>query len=50
MAVLSDIHSNIQALRNVLADIRERKPDAVYCLSDLVGYGPRPNEGISLLR
>lgn len=49
MAVFSDIHSNIQALRNVLADIREHKPDAVYCLGDLVGYGPRPNEVISIL-
>lgn len=50
IAVLSDIHSKIQALRNVLADIRERNPDAVYCLGDLVGYGPRPNEVIFLMR
>jgi putative phosphoesterase len=50
MAAFSDIHSNIQALRNVLADIREHKPDVMYCLGDLVGYGPRPNEVISLLK
>ena len=50
IAVFSDIHSNIQALRNVLADIRGQKPDMVYCLGDLVGYGPRPNEVISLLK
>ncbi len=50
MAVFSDVHSNIQALRNVLADIREQNPDAVYCLGDLVGYGPRPNEVVSLLK
>jgi len=50
IAVFSDIHSNIQALRNLLADVREQRPDAVYCLGDLVGYGPRPNEVVSMLK
>ena len=50
MAVFSDIHSNIQALRNALADIREQSPNAMYCLGGLVGYGPRPNGVVSLLK
>ena len=37
-------------MRNVLADVREQKPDATYCLGDLVGYGTRPNEVVSLLK
>ncbi|MBN2335598.1 metallophosphoesterase family protein [Candidatus Bathyarchaeota archaeon] len=50
IAVFSDVHANIQALRNVLTDIRAQKPDMVCCLGDLVGYGPRPNEAVALLK
>ena len=50
MAILliSDIHSNIQALESVLR--AEPEVDAVWCLGDVVGYGPNPNECIDLLR
>ena len=44
VAIFSDIHGNLQALESVLADIPAQKPDAVYCLGDLVGYGANPNE------
>jgi predicted phosphodiesterase len=44
VAVVSDIHSNLHALEAVLAAIDEAAPDEVWCLGDLVGYGPRPNE------
>jgi putative phosphoesterase len=44
IAIFSDIHGNLQALEAVLADIAAQKPDAVYCLGDLVGYGAAPNE------
>ena len=44
LAVFSDIHGNLPALEAVLADIRGQQFDAVYCLGDLVGYGPFPNE------
>ncbi len=44
VAVVSDIHSNLHALRAVLAAIDAEKPDELWCLGDLVGYGPRPNE------
>jgi predicted phosphodiesterase len=44
VAVVSDIHSNLHALEAVLAAIETEKPDELWCLGDLVGYGPRPNE------
>jgi diadenosine tetraphosphatase ApaH/serine/threonine PP2A family protein phosphatase len=44
VAVVSDIHSNLYALEAVLAAIDEDAPDELWCLGDLVGYGPRPNE------
>ncbi len=50
IAVISDIHSNVYALINVLEDIDSEKVDSVICLGDLVGYGPHPNETISMIR
>jgi putative phosphoesterase len=50
IAVLSDIHANIHALEAVWDDLVKQKPDAVYCLGDLVGYGAFPNEVISFIR
>src|SRR5690349_1058024 len=44
VAVVSDIHSNLHALDAVLAAIEAEEPDELWCLGDLVGYGPRPNE------
>src|SRR3954468_17067294 len=44
VAVVSDIHSNLQALEATLAAIDDEAPDELWCLGDLVGYGPRPNE------
>jgi predicted phosphodiesterase len=44
VAVISDIHANLHALEAVLADLDTQSPAAVWCLGDLVGYGPRPNE------
>jgi diadenosine tetraphosphatase ApaH/serine/threonine PP2A family protein phosphatase len=44
VAVVSDIHSNLHALGAVLAAIDAEAPDELWCLGDLVGYGPRPNE------
>ena len=44
VAVVSDIHSNLHALEAVLAAIEEANPDELWCLGDLVGYGPQPNE------
>jgi len=43
VAVISDIHGNWHALEAVLQAIDREGPDAVWCLGDLVGYGPQPN-------
>ncbi|NLS92629.1 MAG: metallophosphoesterase family protein [Planctomycetaceae bacterium] len=45
-ALISDIHSNIEALQAVLADIRKQGATEVFCLGDVVGYGPNPRECI----
>lgn len=50
IAVLSDIHANLQALQAVWKDLEAQSPDQVYCLGDLVGYGAHPNEVIEFLR
>ena len=50
IAVLSDIHANLPALEAVLDDIDGRDVDALYCLGDLVGYAPWPNEVVELIR
>ncbi|HRO42595.1 MAG TPA: metallophosphoesterase family protein [Flavipsychrobacter sp.] len=50
IALFSDIHANLPALQACLADIENRKPDAVYCLGDLVGYNIWPNEVINEIR
>jgi predicted phosphodiesterase len=44
VAVISDIHSNLHALEAVLEEIDRDQPDVVWCLGDIVGYGPRPDE------
>ncbi len=44
VAVVSDIHSNLAALEAVLEAIEADGPDELWCLGDVVGYGPRPNE------
>ena len=50
IAVISDIHSNLYALMNVLNDIDDERVDSIICLGDLVGYGPHPNEVVSLIQ
>ena len=44
VAVISDIHANLHALETTLAEVDAERPDAIWCLGDVVGYGPRPNE------
>ena len=50
VAVISDIHANLHALEAVLAAIETAGVDALWCLGDTVGYGPRPNECCDLVR
>jgi len=49
-AIISDIHSNLEALQAVLKKIEKEKIDTIVCLGDIVGYGPNPNECIELIR
>ncbi len=48
-AILSDIHSNLEALTVVLADIEKRGIKTIYCLGDVIGYGPNPKECLDLI-
>jgi predicted phosphodiesterase len=47
-AIISDIHANLEAFQAVMEDAGE--VSQVWCLGDVVGYGPNPNECIALLR
>lgn len=44
LAILSDIHGNIEAFQAVAADIERQGVDGVVCLGDMIGYGPDPEE------
>lgn len=50
LAVISDVHSNLEALEAVRRHLDAENPDAVYFLGDAVGYGPQPNECLEILR
>jgi len=49
IAVVSDIHSNLAALECVFSFLDSKKIDEIFCLGDLVGYGPSPNECIEMI-
>lgn len=50
IALFSDIHANLPALDAFFNHLETTKPDAVYCLGDLVGYNIWPNEVIQEIR
>ena len=50
LAIISDIHANIQALSKVLDRCEREDVDEIICLGDVVGYGGNPNECCELLR
>ena len=47
IAFIADVHGNLEALEAALRDIELRSVDKVYCLGDLVGYGPDPEAVVS---
>ena len=47
-AIVSDIHSNIEALSTVLAHIEQQKVDEIICLGDVIGYGPDPRPCLNI--
>jgi predicted phosphodiesterase len=48
-ALISDIHGNLEALDAVLADIASVGASEIYCLGDIIGYGPNPCECLDLV-
>ncbi|MDQ6991227.1 MAG: metallophosphoesterase family protein [Mariprofundaceae bacterium] len=50
IAILSDIHANLPALKATLDDIDRQGIDRIFILGDLVGYGPHPKECLELLQ
>ena len=48
-AIISDIHSNLEALTTVLKDIEDRGIKTIYCLGDIVGYAANPKECLDLV-
>ncbi len=50
IAVISDIHANLEALEAVLADAKSQGVRRMICLGDVVGYGADPNRCVDLVR
>jgi predicted phosphodiesterase len=49
VAVISDVHANLHALEAVLAAADQERPDQIWCLGDIVGYGPQPTRCCDLV-
>lgn len=49
IALISDIHANLEALQAVLNDIEKQKADVIHCLGDVVGYGSDPSACLTLV-
>ncbi len=49
IAVISDIHGNLEALNAVIDYLKDTGIKNIYCLGDIVGYGPNPNECVELI-
>ncbi len=50
IAIISDVHGNLEALTSVLADIAAQEVSKIFCLGDVIGYGPNPRECIDRCR
>lgn len=50
LAVLSDVHANLEALEAVLHEVEARGADEIICLGDVVGYGPDPEACVERIR
>lgn len=50
LALISDLHANLEALETVLAHIDEQGIERIGCLGDVIGYGPDPEACIDLVR
>lgn len=50
IAIISDIHGNLEALKSTLEDIKKRKVDQIMCLGDIIAKGVHPQECINLVK
>lgn len=50
VAIISDIHGNLEATKKVLSDIKEKGIDKIICLGDIIAKGTHPNECINLIK
>ena len=50
IAIISDIHGNLESLKEVLKDIRERGIEKIYCLGDIIAKGTHQQECVDLIR
>ncbi|MEJ2658840.1 MAG: metallophosphoesterase family protein [Desulfobacterales bacterium] len=49
MAVISDIHGNLEAFKQVLINIDGSDVDRIVCLGDIIGYGPEPEQVVTMI-
>ena len=49
-AIISDLHSNIEALEAVMEDMSAFPVKKVFCLGDVIGYGPSPREVLRVVK
>jgi len=49
VAILADIHSNLEALTTVFSHMESRAVERIVCLGDIIGYGPNPRECLEML-
>lgn len=50
IGIISDVHANLEALEAVLKDMKEKSPDKIIFLGDVVGYGADPNECCEIIK
>ena len=50
LALISDIHANIEALNAVLEDMAAFPVERICCLGDVIGYGPNPRQTLEVVR
>ena len=50
IAIISDIHGNLEALKATLKDIEKRKVDKIFCLGDTIAKGVHPKQCIKLIK
>jgi protein phosphatase len=50
IAVISDIHGNLEALKSTIEDIQKKEVDKIICLGDIIAKGIHPNECVDLIK